>query len=175
VKPGKLRFSNSPEVFSAPDFVDTQEFEAENMTHIVLEAYYQKGPFWFASEQMYVNVKSKQTRDPVFKSFFAQATWALNGKSRPYNQDLGYFGVLRPNAPFWNGGKGILEVGTRYSKVDLTEGTLLGGEMSRLTGIFNWFWASNVLSSFNYGLVRLDREKKIGYTNIFQLRIFMAF
>jgi hypothetical protein len=59
--------------------------------------------------------------------------------------------------------------------VDLEDGSISGGEMSRLTGVFNWYLSGTALTSFNYGLVRLDREGAVGYTNIFQLRLFLLF
>jgi hypothetical protein len=70
---------------------------------------------------------------------------------------------------------GLFEIGARYSMVDLEDGSIRGGEMSRLTGIFNWYLSGSTLTSFNYGLIRLDRGGTVGYTNIFQLRLFLSF
>jgi len=162
VKPGVLRFENSPEVFSSPLFVDTEEFSAEGMTHINLEAYYQKGPFWLGTEQIYTFVRSPENGDPLFRSVFAQATWVLNGASRPYRRQAGIFGALRPRKTVTDRGAGLFEVGARYSMVDLEDGEIRGGEMSRLNGIANWYLTGGVLASFNYGLVRLDRKQRRG-------------
>jgi phosphate-selective porin len=172
--PRMIRFKNSPEVFQ-PVFVDTGDFSAEEMTNTNVEAYYQKGPFWLATEYLHASIRSPANGDPSFRAFFVQPTWVLNGESRPYNGEVGIFGTLRPKKKVTEGGTGLFEVGVRYSMVDLEEGSISGGEMSRLTGVFNWYLSGTALTSFNYGLVRLDREGAVGYTNIFQLRLFLSF
>jgi phosphate-selective porin len=172
--PRMIRFKNSPEVFE-PVFVDTGDFSAEDMTNTNLEVYYQKGPFWLATEYLYANIRSPANGDPSFRAFFVQPTWVLNGETRPYMGEVGIFGTMRPEKNVTDGGAGLFEVGARYSMVDLEDGSISGGEMSRLTGIFNWYLSSGALTSFNYGLVRLDRGGTVGYTNIFQLRLFLFF
>lgn len=172
--PRMIRFKNSPEVFQ-PVFVDTDDFSAEEMSNANLEAYYQKGPFWLASEYLYARIRSPANGDPSFRAFFVQPTWIINGESRPYSGEVGIFGRLRPEKRVTAGGTGLFEIGARYSMVDLEDGSIRGGEMSRLSGIFNWYLSESTLTSFNYGLIRLDREGTVGYTNIFQLRLFLSF
>jgi phosphate-selective porin OprO/OprP len=175
VKPGSLRFENTPEVFSSPLFVDTEEFPAEAMTHVGLEAYYQKGPLWLGAEHISARVSSPEYGDPRFSSLFVQASWIVNGESRPYVRSAGIFGVLRPRTVVSQRGAGLVELGARYSMVDLEDGQVRGGEMSRFTGIANWYLTRGALASFNYGLVRLERNQKDSYTHMFQLRLFLVF
>ncbi len=64
-----LRFSVAPEVFQ-PVFVDTGDFSAEEMTNTNVEAYYQKGPFWLATEYLHASIRSPANGDPSFRAFF---------------------------------------------------------------------------------------------------------
>ena len=151
------------------------------MTHVGIEAHYQKGPFWLATEQIYTKIESIEYDDPSFSSLFVQASWIVNGASRPYVKRSGIFGVLRPRKTVTERGAGLIELGARYSRVDLNGGRVRGGEMSRLSGIANWYLTRGALASFNYGRVRLDepvppsRETRVGTTHLFQLRLFLLF
>jgi len=105
VKPGVLRFKTRPEVFSFPTLLDTGEFPARSMTHGLFEAYYQKGPLWLGGEYLVTRVYSPESGDPVFRSAWIQASWILNGDSRPYFPQRGVFGVLSPKRSVSNGGR----------------------------------------------------------------------
>jgi len=175
VKPGVLRFKTTPEVFSFPTVLDTGEFPARSMTHGLFEAYYQKGPLWLGGEYLVTRVDSPEYGDPVFRSTWVQASWILNGDSRPYSPKRGVFGVLSPKRSVSNGGRGLFEVGVRYSALDLEDGAVRGGEASRLTGVFNWYLTGRSLLAFNYGLIRLDVDNEESYTQAFQLRLFLLF
>ena len=74
-----------------------------------------------------------------------------------------------------NGGRGLFEIGVRYSALDLEDGAVRGGESSRLTGVFNWYLTARSLLAFNYGLIRLDVDNPESYTHAFQLRLFLLF
>ena len=174
-KPGVLRFKTTPEVFSFPTVLDTREFPAESMTHGLLEAYYQKGSLWLGSELLFTSVDSPESGDPVFRSAWVQASWVLNGSSRPYSPERGLFGVLRPAKGVSRGGRGLFEIGVRYSALDLDDGAVRGGESSRLTGIFNWYLTARSLLAFNYGLIRLALDGVESHTQAFQMRLFLLF
>jgi phosphate-selective porin OprO/OprP len=175
VKPGVLRFKTTPEVFSFPTVLDTGEFPADSMTHSLFEAYYQKGPLWLGGELLFTQIDSPEYGDPVFRSAWIQASWILNGDSRPYFPQRGVFGVLSPKRSVSSGGRGLFEVGARYSTLDLEDGAVRGGESSRLTGFLNWYLTGRSLLAFNYGLIRLDVDDEESYTQAFQLRLFLLF
>jgi phosphate-selective porin len=170
-----LEFRIGPEQATAPDFVDTGEFDADGTTYLLAEVYYTRKSFLFASQYLSNWTRAPQYGDPVFRSFFAQATWTLTGESRPYDRDRGIFGTMFPKSKVFDGGTGIIEVGARYSAVDLQNARILGGELSRISGTANWYLNWNALLNFNYGLARLYRTDSVGYTHIVQARFGLYF
>jgi len=175
VKPGFLKFSTTPEVFQFPTVLDTGEFEAETMTHGLIEAYYQRGRLWLGGEAFRTWIGSTAAGDPTFESAWLQASWILNGGSRPYIRERGIFGVLQPERNVTDGGLGLFEIGARVSTVDLDDGRVHGGESARLTGICNWYLTGQALLAFNYGLIRLEVDGTESTTHTFQLRLFLLF
>ena len=99
----------------------------------------------------------------------------MNGHSRRYVPQRGIFGVLQPVNGVTTGGRGLFEVGARYSTLDLEDGAIRGGESSRFTGSLNWYLTARSLLAFNYGLVRLRRNEAQSYTHAFQMRLFLLF
>jgi len=71
------------------------------------------------------------------------------------------------------GGVGAWEVVARYSEVDLTDGLINGGEMSRISVGLNWYATPSFKATAQYGWVDLDRFGISSTTNMLQLR--MAF
>jgi phosphate-selective porin OprO and OprP len=100
-------------------------------------------------------------------------TWSLTGEMRPYDRATGVFGRIEPAAPFSfrHGGCGAWEVAARYSKVDLTSGTLDGGVFDRWSGALSWHPTRNFRFEFNYGYGRLERFGLSGRADFYQLRL----
>ena len=82
-------------------------------------------------------------------------------------------GRFTPRSPFslHGGGHGAWEVGGRYSYVNLTDGTIDGGRMSRLTGAISWYPTREWRLEFNYGYITLQRSGTTGHANGFSARI----
>jgi phosphate-selective porin len=66
---------------------------------------------------------------------------------------------------------GAWEIAARYSKIDLTAGTLHGGEFERWSGALSWRPTVNWRVEFNYGNGRLEKAGLVGRTNFYQLRL----
>lgn len=119
------------------------------------------------------SVASPETGDPSFSGFYVSAAWTLTGETRPYDHSTGNFGMIRPAAPFSfkHGGPGAWAVAARYSNVDLTSGTVDGGEFDRWSGALSWYPTSQWRFEFNYGYGRLRRSGIDGRTHFYQLRL----
>jgi phosphate-selective porin OprO/OprP len=138
LKPGFTRAGISPEVFFAPDFVDTGEFPAEEARHLAFEASWRRGPLWLNGE--YVSV------------------WTDSAESQ----------IPRRSAKA--GGLGMIELAARYSELDLTDGLVEGGEMTRATVGINYYPIASSRFELEYGRIELDRLGLVGQTNVFQFR-----
>ena len=162
-----------PEVYEAPDFVDTGSFPADHATSIGGELAAVEGPFTLSGEYTATGVSSPQTGNPRFYGYYVESSWTLTGETRPYDHTLGAFGMISPAAPFSfkHGGAGAWELAARYSSVDLTSGTITGGKFDRISGALSWYPTSQWRFEFNYGYGRLNRFGLEGRTSFYQLRL----
>lgn len=156
-KEGISMVATEPEFNQAPLFVDTGFFEADSAVAYNLEASWRKGPFWVAGEYIGAEAKSPNFGDPNFSGYHVTGSWALTGEMRPYYRGSGLFGGLPVARSVNQGGWGTLELGVRWSELDLTDGLIDGGEMGILSVGVNW-WLTPVFGvSANVRHISLDR------------------
>jgi phosphate-selective porin OprO/OprP len=112
----------------------------------------------------------KYDKDPVFRGFYVQASWILTGETFKYTQ--GKFVRVRPQNP-----RGAWEVAVRFSKVDLNDRGITGGEEKNLTVGVNWYAPGNqfrVMSNLIFVSTDVplsgEGEKGNESPTIFQLR-----
>ena len=170
---GSFQMKSVPEVYEAPDFVDTGSFPAKSGTSVSGELAAVDGPVTVSGEYAFTSVNSGPAPDLRFSGYYGMVSWALTGETRPYDHAQGIFGMITPAAPFSfkHGGLGAWEVAARYSSVDLTDGAVQGGKFDRLSGALSWYPTSQVRFEFNYGYGRLNRDGIQGRSNFYQLRL----
>jgi phosphate-selective porin OprO/OprP len=170
---GAFKATSTPEVYEAPDFVDTGSFPARHATTVGAELAAVDGPVTISGEYAATAVSSPQSGNPRFSGYYAEASWSLTGETRPYDHSLGAFGMISPAAPFSfkHGGTGAWEIAARYSSTDLNGGTISGGKFDRLSAALSWFPTSQWRFEFNCGYGRLNRSGLEGQTRFYQLRL----
>lgn len=111
------------------------------------------------AEYVQANVDT-ETTDHDLSGYYIAGSYFLTGESRPYSVSAGKFGRVRPNTPFSlkDGGLGAIELAARYSNIDLTDGTVSGGEMSNYTIGVNWHPVDHVRLMANYIMVDSDKN-----------------
>ncbi len=168
-----FRLKSVPEVYEAPNFVDTGSFPAESGTSVAGELALVEGPVTVSGEYTYTSIDSPQAGDPRFSGYYAMASWVITGETRPYDHLQGVFGRITPAAPlsFKHSGLGAWAVAARYSSVDLTSGMVQGGKFDRLSGALSWYPTDHARFEFNYGYGKLARAGVVGRTNFYQLRL----
>ena len=162
----KTRFFSHPESrVTSQRLVDTGIYDDITHQHIgALEIAGAKDSFMFRGELFRATWDRSTTKDPVFGGFYAQASWVLTGESFTYTQ--GKFIRIRPQNP-----RGAWEAAVRYSKVDLNDLDILGGEEKNLTVGLNWYAPANqfrVMSNLIF--VRTDKYAGNESPTIIQLR-----
>ena len=98
------------------------------------------------------------------------ALWALTGETRLYDHRRGVFTGAIPRRSAKAGGLGMIELAARYSELDLTDGLVEGGEMTRATVGINYYPIASSRFELEYGRIELDRLGLVGQTNVFQFR-----
>ena len=78
--------------------------------------------------------------DPTFQGFYAAASWFLTGEVRPYSRSNATFGRVRPRRSLRSeGGAGAWEIAARFSRLDLSDQEIAGGELEDVTLGLNWY------------------------------------
>ncbi|MBL26461.1 MAG: porin [Rhodospirillaceae bacterium] len=161
-----VRFRERPESHvTGARFVDTGNLAGvDSVTRIAAELAAVWGPLSLQGEYLTATV-SRSPRsalpgldDVTFDGWYAQASYFLTGESRNYDASSGTFGRISPNQAFGDGGWGAWEVAGRYSTIDLSDGSVRGGNESNWSLGLNWYATKNVRFSFNYVNVDNDSE-----------------
>lgn len=170
---GRFRSKSVPEVYEAPDFVDTGSFPADHATSYSAELAAAEGLVTLSGEVTRTSVSAPEKGNPEFYGFYVMASWTITGERRPYRHATGTFGAISPASPFSfrHGGSGAWELAARYSGVDLTSGAIQGGRFDRLSGAISWRPTRPWRLEFNYGYGTLDRFGLRGRTRFYQLRL----
>ena len=140
-----FRFFTEPEFTQSPVFVDTgfgtetgvlpaDSFETWNA-----ELSWRRGPFLLSSEYTRTNVDNPALGKPSFDGYWVAASWVLTGEMRAYNQKSGTFGGVPVSKSMYQGGKGAWELSARWSRIDLTDGLIEGGEMDIASLGMTWW------------------------------------
>jgi phosphate-selective porin OprO/OprP len=169
-----LRYKSRPEVGNAPNFVDTELFDANSSTLYNLEAAWRNGPYWITAEYLSNDVDAPDFGNPTFSGYHIAGTWSLKGEMRPYNRRRGRFGGLPVAQNIHQGGYGAVELGLRWSDVDLSDGSIDGGEMQIATVGVSW-WLSKIFNvSLNYQSIWHDRAGSRGRADALVTRVMLA-
>ncbi len=168
-----LRFRSRPEAHQLQRFVDTGDFEADDMLLMGVEAAYVDGPFSVQGEFVRADVESDTMDDPQLDGGYVYASYFLTGESRPYKKGAGAFNRVVPEDPVitkdGKKGKGAWEVAARWSTLDLEDADLTGGELTDYTVGLNWYLSRNTRMMFNW--VRADMDESVnGDADIFLMR-----
>ena len=174
-----LAYGSRPETGDAPRFVDTgdqfvgEPFAAESSTLYNWEAGWRGGPYWVIAEYSDNHVDAPSVGNPNFTGYHLSGTWSLSGEMRPYKKSNGTFRGLPVSQNVNQGGWGAWELGLRFSSIDLTEGTIEGGEMDIATFQVNWWATKSFAVSLNYRRTWTDRFGVEGQMDAFVSRVML--
>jgi phosphate-selective porin OprO/OprP len=170
----QVQYRARPEARFAPFFVDTGEIPTSEVTLAGGEIATVQGPFWAQAEWVRSFVNADDFGDLEFDGIYVEAGWFLTGETREYRTQDGHFGRVTPNRLFrgsnpftGKGDSGAMEISGRYSKVDLNDGSIAGGEMSNVSVGLTWYLTASSRLTLDY--VRSD-VRDVGAANLVLLR-----
>jgi phosphate-selective porin OprO/OprP len=139
---------------------------ADDITLVGLEGLWVKGPFKLQAEYMDANVSRTNGLDDFNgHGYYVSGLWNITGETWGYKAGV-------PTTPLPNNPTGgMWQLGLRYDTIDLTDGAVVGGEMSSWTAGVNWYWRSNFKFMANYVMVDQDKGSSEDNPNILEARI----
>jgi len=168
-----IEYATRPESHIAPFFVDTGDVTADSSDITVFEGAVQRGRWKVMGEYAFTKVKNDDRQDSLtFHGFYVQGSTFLTGETAPYRSARGTFTRPHPRRSFRKGGLGALELGLRFSRIDLTDNAIQGGILSNWSAAFNWHLTYHTKFMFNAILATLKGADPVG---IFQMRLQVAF
>ena len=160
-----LRLRQRPEAHLAPRLVDTGVFDAVRVRQVGVEAAVVLGPFSAQAELIGAALDLPDARSPARAGTgYAEISCFLTGEHRLYRRSRGAFGG--PLSP--RGRWGAVQLGLRYSAIDLDDAALAGGRQNDWTLAVNWHWNRYSRLMLNYVEARLTDG---GILGVFQARL----
>ena len=137
-------------------FVDTGTIDyVDDVRGLGIEGAAMFGPASIQGEYITTSLERSMSGldDLDFDGFYIFGSYVLTGESRSYSSKSAKFGGIKPN-----GSMGAWEVALRYSSLDLTDGSVSGGEADQWTFGLNWYPNANTRVMANYVLVDNDED-----------------
>jgi phosphate-selective porin OprO/OprP len=159
------RLSGRPESNVADKYVDTGEFAADHVDQVGIDLAWQQGPLLLVAEHMHAQSRADPIGNPKFNGSYLMLAWMLTGESRPYLRSVGTFGPVKPSSR-----KGALELVSRYSHIDLSDGQVQGGVMGKWHFGLNWWISRQWKAGVSWGDAELERDGLHGDTRLLLLR-----
>jgi phosphate-selective porin OprO/OprP len=172
-----VRYQARPESHLAPFIVDTGDIDASSAYLVGVEAAMVRGPFSLQGEAFRSIVDSTREGTLEFGGVYVYGSWFLTGESRPYDRAAGVFTRVQPRRELSlrGGGLGALELGVRYSHVDLSDGPVRGGVMDLGTIGLTWYWNPYAKMKFNYITGGVSGSSQSGRLHVLQARFEVDF
>ena len=116
---------------------------AERIRRVGLEGAWAQGPFSLQGEYLTIAAARRTAHDFSGDGAYLYGSWVLTGESRPYKS--GAFGNVKPKHDY-----GAVEIGLRYSTLDLNDGLVAGGKQHDWTLGANWYLGQHIKLQANY-------------------------
>ncbi|MFQ5449503.1 MAG: OprO/OprP family phosphate-selective porin [Nitrospinaceae bacterium] len=171
-------FKERPEShLTAVKFVNTGAIAAKNASKFGWEGAAVYGALSAQGEFVLVHVnRINGGTDPNLKGGYVEVSYFLTGEHRKYHKSV--FGRVAPNQNFLEGnGLGAWQVALRYSRLDLNEPGVNGGEEDNITVGLKWLLNPNtrILANYTHGHLEGPPGTSFGDLNIYQFRFQVDF
>lgn len=87
---------------------------------------------------------------PTFSGGYVDVSWFLTGEHRAYNPEKGVFERVKVNRPVFDGGPGAWQAAVRWDRIDLSDGSIFGGEQNSIIVGVNWHLNPHARMMFNF-------------------------
>lgn len=162
---GTVRFKAKPEVDEAPDFVNTGKLDAPGATLGDAGVLLQQGSVSLTAEALPVRVSGAQPRALGFSGSYVELAWRPRGEPRSYDEETGSLGRVRLGKH-----RVAVELGARYTHVDLSDRSVDGGVFDRSSFGVTWYGPHDLRAQIDYGYATLNKGGVVGRTQLVTTR-----
>ena len=168
---GKFTIKSRPESNPTPQLINTGEFAADKNLSVGAEAYFTLNRFTIGSEVMQHNFTASKGEDHHFFGGDAVISFFFTKTKRPYNTTGSIYGFVPVRKSVFNKGWGEIEGVIHVSTFNLNNGSIKGGQFTRITPMINWYLTRYLRWELVYGYGILDRFNLKGNVQFFETRI----
>jgi phosphate-selective porin OprO/OprP len=172
---GKFTMKSRPESNPTPQVINTGAFDADKATQVGFEAYYRNKRFMMGTEPVMHSFTSGKSGNHQFFGGDVMVSYFFTKTVRPYKPDVSIFGFVPVKRSIFKGGLGAIEGVLHVSTLNLNDGNIQGGKMTRITPMVNWYMSRVIRMEFIYGYGILERYEKKGHVQFFESRIQFTF
>ena len=172
-----MKLEQRPEAHTADqNLVSTGDIAGvDSFNRYGFETAFVYGAVSLQGQYLFMDIEREDHLDDLgFSGYYIEGSWFLTGEQRKYNAKKGVFDYPDIDNIVGMGGVGAWQLAVRFSSLDLTDGTTIGGEEENLTVGLNWYSTPNIRFIFNYTKVLdLYRPGSIHHNDepsIFQVR-----
>ena len=172
-----LRLAARPEAHTSDQkLIDTGTLtDVDSFNRYNVEAAWVQGPLSIQGQYVMMDISRDGGFDDLdFDGYYVEGSWFLTGENRVYNHKKGVFGYPKVKSIAGMGGTGAWQIALRFSSLDLTDGSVIGGEEQNITAGLNWYATPNMRFMANYTqVIDVDRPGNIhdgDEPGVFQVR-----
>lgn len=160
-----VRFSNGMGSNLAPTLIDTNGISSPSkLNNVGVELAYARKSLQLQSQYVATRLSRDLAPKLNYDAWYAQLSWMLTGETYGYSEGSG-----TPSGPKLSKKHGGVEVGARYSELDLDDASLDRGNATSLSLGATWYINRNVRLMANYvhseqseSLLTADRNTDLG-------------
>jgi phosphate-selective porin OprO and OprP len=135
--------------------VDTGEFSANGERNFGAELAYIQGPFHATAEAHMMTALRPGLANPTFWGGYVEVGMLVTGGDTAAYKG-GVYDRIRPTNPISEGGIGAIQLNARYDRIDLVDGSIVGGTQDTLGLSAIWIPTDYVRFLVNYGHLWLN-------------------
>lgn len=147
VEGGFTDISDGMQLHFSPTIVDTGSIAADDISKVGVELATVMGNWSLQGEWLQTTIETSSGEQLDFPGYYVQASCFLTDTVRRYHQRAARF--LQPESQ-------AVELAARYSKLDLSSGSVLGGVMRSSSIALNFYLNDHAKIQFDFEHARLD-------------------
>jgi phosphate-selective porin OprO/OprP len=162
---GAARFNVRPGARFAPNLADTGNLaDVDSTLRYAVEGLVLSGPFSLQAEWVHATADRRTSSSFDSDAYYVMAGWSPTGHQRSYKSGV----VSNPKV---GEGEQAVELYVRYSRIDLDDGPVRGGELDGTSFGVNWYPHQNVRFMANFIAVDSSRRGVERDPDLLQFRV----